>query len=264
MDKFEKLKELKALLDNGVLNQDEFDKLKNEMLFSEDKINSNLSVDSITFTKAGSHKNRINESGKSNSERNVFEEIAIKNNQKINYKIPQKNNNNLIYFAVFIGVILFFFFQNNNNVVNDSNQNSSQDNTTKSSSDSYIESSSTICKICGRNFTGDGYDKIDGVWQRNTNMQTELCSQNCAMVEDQRQNQKYNDILVKHGYEPIDDSQSSSSNHAQPNSNGFFTGSDGQLHQASPCGNCHHTGYVEMGDGMQVCPMCDGKGEKIY
>lgn len=266
MDKYERLKKLKSLLDKGLLNQDEFNKLKNEILFSVDKTNSNSSVDSITFNKEGSQKNRINESGKSNSERNVFEEIAIKNNLKTNYNIPQKNNNKLIYFAVFIGVLIFFFFQNNNNVVNDSNQNSSQDTTTKSSSDNYLESSSTICKICGKSFTGDGYDKIDGVWQRNTNMQTELCSQNCAMVEDQRQNQKYNQILEKNGYAPIDFDKNSTNSSSGGD---YHMGNDGRIYENNKCQLCKGTGIETAnnlmgGQDSRVCPMCDGRGVRTY
>jgi hypothetical protein len=257
MDKYEKLKELKTLLDNGVLNQDEFNKLKNEILFSDDVIPKNDSGYN-TFSKSEGFDNEQNDSTKSDIKSNVYEDIAFKYVQNV----KKKSNNNLILFIVIAGIIIFFYnYDINSNTIN--SNDSIQDSKT-TTTEELVENESTICTICGRNFTGDGYDKIDGVWQRNTNMQTELCSQNCAMVEDQRQNQKYNDILVKHGYEPIDDSQSSSSNHSQPNGNGFFTGSDGQLHQASPCGNCHHTGYVEMGDGMQVCPMCDGKGEKIY
>ena len=255
MDKYEKLKGLKSLLDNGLLNQDEFEKLKNEILFANNK---------------GSNQEQ-NEPKKTNIERNILEEITYKNrnvledisknNTKSNIETPSKNKNNngLILLAVFLGVLIFFSNLNKN----DKSKESTIDSTITSSENKPIENSSTKCIICGRIFSGDGYDKIDGVWQKNTNMQTELCSQNCAMIEDQRQNQKYNTILQKHGYPPIN-SQGSTSNHVQTNSNGYFTGSDGQLHQSSPCGNCHHTGYINMGDGIQVCPMCNGRGETIH
>jgi hypothetical protein len=171
MDKYEKLKELKTLLDNGVLNQDEFNKLKNEILFSDDKITSDESEITNNYSKPESFDNEQKNYTKSNVERNIFEEIAFKNNQKINYNIPQKNNNNLIYFAVFIGVILFFFFQNNNNVVNDSNQNSSQDTTTTSNSSDYSSSSTSSsssssyssdnkCSWCGKSFSGEHYTHL--------------------------------------------------------------------------------------------------------
>ncbi len=245
MDKYDKLIEVKDLLNKGLINQEEFDKLKKEILF----VNNENSYQEQNAPK------------KTTSERKIFEEITYKNNEKSNIENPSKNKNNrgLILFAVFFGVLIFFSNLNKN----DKSKESTIDSTTTSTENKAIENNSTKCLICGRIFTGDGYDKIDGVWQKNTNMQTELCSQNCAMIEDQRQEQKYNSILEKHGYAPIN-SQGSTSNHAQPNSNGYFTGNDGQLHQSSPCGNCNHTGYIDMGDGMQVCPMCNGRGETIH
>lgn len=240
MDKYDKLKEFKDLFDKGLINKEEFSKLKNEILFD------------LKFKKDST----------SNQKHNV--EIDIKENSSTTIPNETVNNGKKIYtffIILFCALILGLSIKKDfpKEVKGESN-NSTTSPTINSSS----QKTTTVCKICGRNFTGDGYDKIDGVWQKNTSLQTELCSQNCGMIEDQRMNQKYNRILVKHGYAPIDYSESSTSNHAQPNNNGFFTGSDGQLHQASPCGNCNHTGFINMGDGIQVCPMCNGKGEIIH
>lgn len=230
-DKYEKLKKLKTLLDNGLINQDEFNKLKNEILFSDD----------------------------------------LETTPQKEIQIVKKKSNNIMLLVSIVGIVLFVYnlnkikdsFESNLDEVNKSSQ-SNQDSENVSPVDNSNANNSSTCKICGQKFTGDGYDEIDGVWQRNTNIQTELCSPNCGMIEGQRIDEKYNTILKKHGYQPINSNQSSTSNHAQPNSNGFFTGSDGQLHQVSPCGNCRHSGFINMGDGIQVCPMCNGKGEIIH
>lgn len=117
MDKYQKLKELKSLLDNGLLNQDEFNKLKNEILFSEDVILKNDSENHNTFSKTESFENVQIDSKKPNVERNIFEEIAFKNSQKTKFKTPPKTQNvktktrnNLILFALIFGIVLFFKF----------------------------------------------------------------------------------------------------------------------------------------------------------
>ena len=277
MDKYDKLKELKTLLDKGLLNENEFSKLKNEILFEnknniEESFKDKKIYDRAKENNAFSHADDI--SLNKYSKIKLIDKLDKESNNKLNkqksvkYNDYSNNDNSLKNIFIIVGVIMAFFIWTINKDKSSLDQNNISTptiDTTSTQINNSQENYMTTCKICGRSFSGDGYDKIDGVWQRNTNMQTELCSSNCAMIEGQRQDQKYNDILVKHGYAPIDfDAQSSTSNHAQPNRNGFFTGSDGQLHQASPCGYCHHTGFIDSGDGMQVCPMCDGKGEKIY
>lgn len=239
MDRYEKLKELKTLLDSGVLNQDEFNKLKNEILFDEGKCDETLK-----------DYYKINDEEKIDSTNSFFSDVENNNlsNEYIKNNTNDKKKANLfinieIIIAVLLGFFIWVEYSNKSNL-NDNNESTKNSNFYPKTStiNNSQENILTTCKICGRSFSGDGYDKIDGVWQRNTNMQTELCSSNCAMT----------------------DVQSSTSNRTQPNSNGFFTDSDGELHQVSPCGYCHHTGFIDSGDGMQVCPICDGKGEKIY
>jgi hypothetical protein len=67
MDIYKKLKELKSLLDNGLLNQDEFEKLKNEILFANNEYSNQ----------------EQNEPKKTNIERNILKEITYKNRNKI-------------------------------------------------------------------------------------------------------------------------------------------------------------------------------------
>ena len=266
MDMYEKLKGLKELFDKGLLNEDEFSKLKSEILFG-----SKIEAQSI------------NESNKTNKQQSKEElnkafsngEISGYQYNELSNELAEKSNNNsnedhsvrfLLITLVVAGVLFFTFSIKKSNAQNNSAVQDTLSTTTSAPIiNNTIEKTNTTCKICGRTFSGDGYDKIDGVWQRTSRLQTELCSQNCAIIDDQRQNQKYNAILQKHGYAPIDfDSKTSNSGHAQPNKNGYFTDDNGQLHQASPCGYCHHTGYIDMGDGMQLCPMCNGRGEIIH
>jgi hypothetical protein len=113
LDKYEKLKELKSLLDKGLLDENEFSKLKNEILFSDDGISKNDSGHN-TLSNTESYENEQNNSPKPNVERNIFEEIAFKNNQKINIgsppKVKTKINNNLVLFVVIVVIVLFFKF----------------------------------------------------------------------------------------------------------------------------------------------------------
>jgi hypothetical protein len=261
MDDYEKLKDLKDLSDRGLINELEFSKLKNDILFSSK--NNEVPIKESENKKTPRTKEELN--------RDLANGLisGFEYNELCNELIKKSNGNStedhsakfLVIILVIVGVLFFTFSINKSN--NPNNNSAAQDTLSSSSSTPTIDNSSenttTTCKICGRNFSGDGYDKIDGAWQRTSRLQTELCSPNCASIDDQRQTQKYNQILEKHGYAPINNS-----GHAQPNQNGYFTDNNGQLHQASPCYNCRQTGYVEMGDGIQACPMCNGKGEIIH
>jgi hypothetical protein len=88
-DKYEKLKKLKTLLDDGLLNQDEFDKLKNEILFEEAKT-KNL-------------KEKIDNSIKINNEtNNVKELLTNRNNSK---------KSNLKYYLLIIIIAIGIFIK---------------------------------------------------------------------------------------------------------------------------------------------------------
>ena len=75
MDIYKKLKELKSLLDNGLLNQDEFEKLKNEILFANNEYSNQ----------------EQNEPKKTNIERNILEEITYKNRNVLEDISKNKN-----------------------------------------------------------------------------------------------------------------------------------------------------------------------------
>jgi hypothetical protein len=236
MDKYEKLKELKKLFDKNILTETEYSKLKNEILF-----NNRIGNDLIDWNKQDNK----------NDSRIYFD-------SKVKTKSKNSSGTSLILILLLVFTCVFCL----KNVDSDNASNQIKTDTTSKSNRSSVDNDSTVCKICGHKYSGDGYDLIDGVWKQNTNIQTELCSPNCGMIEEERLDKKYNVILEKHGYKPVNFNQNST--RIQPNSNGFFTGSDGQLHQSSPCGYCHHTGFVDIGDGIQVCPICDGKGEIIH
>lgn len=266
MDKYEKLKDLKDLFDKGLLNENEYSNFKNEILFEPKKVDDRIietDIPKIQKTKSELNSDFANGLISGYEYNEMSNQLMEKNNNSSN------EDHSVKYFLIIIIIAVVLFTTFSINKSNNQNNNSTIQDTLSSSSsnppiDNTSENTTTTCKVCGRNFSGDGYDKIDGVWQRNSSMQTELCSQNCAMIEDQRMNDKYNAILEKHGYAPIENSSGSNSTHAQPNKNGYFTDNNGQLHQASPCYNCRQTGYVEMGDGIEKCPMCNGRGEIIH
>lgn len=245
-----KLEQIKQLLDSKVITESEYKLLKQEILFKKD------STDEI--------KKNVSVPPKSSVENFV-------GSKKINSAKPEKNSGSNAYVAVVVFFLfLFFGIWNSKESHTDSNSNASNDTVSSAieSSNDSSNNSATTCKICGRNFYGDGYDKIDGIWQRNTSMQTELCSPSCAMKEEKNIDEKYDNILRKYGYNT---SESSSMQDAPIQHYGeHHVGSDGRIYENSSCSLCRGTG-IESGRNIatgeleqRVCPMCEGRGVQSY
>ena len=86
------------------------------------------------------------------------------------------------------------------------------------------------------------------------------------MVEDQKQNQKYNQILKKHGYAPINFDKNSTNSSSGGD---YHMGNDGLIYENNKCQLCKGTGIETAnnlmgGQDSRVCPMCDGRGVRTY
>jgi hypothetical protein len=232
------LEKIKQLLDTKVISESEYIVLKEEILF-----------------KRNSKKEDLNIKPKFESSKESDTKAYHHNNEK-------SSNNTYTYLFIFCFIIGFLVWNSNDN--SDETQSESDIISTENSSvetDSYV--STTICKICGNEFSGDGYDKIDGIYQRNTNIQTELCSSSCARIEEKNIEDKYDKILEKNGYK-------SSKYFSIDNDDRLKVGKDGRLYESKPCSLCNGTG-IESGRNImtgevegRICPMCDGRGVRSY
>lgn len=98
-------------------------------------------------------------------------------------------------------------------------------------------------------------------------MQTELCSPSCAMKEEKNIDEKYDEILRKHGY----NSSSNSSMQDAPiqHYGEYIEGTDGRIYENNKCGLCNGTGIEKnmsslSDDYGRICPMCNGRGVRSY
>lgn len=272
MDNYEKLKDLKDLFDRGLINELEFSKLKNNILFSGK--NNEVPIKESENKKTSRTKEELNRD-LANGLISGFEYNELCNDliEKSNSNSNEDHSAKFLVIILVICAILFGAYS----IKKSSPQNNSAVQDTLSTTTSApilnatIEKTTTKCKICGINFSGDGYDKIDGVWQRTSRLQTELCSPNCANIDDQRQTQKYNQILQKHGYAPINNLKKCSTcmGHYV---NGFcdMCGAASQervnqsLKNRPNCEGCNGMGYVNGYNGNQLCPACKGTGKLTY
>jgi hypothetical protein len=246
------LEELKKLFEAKSITESEYDLLKEEILFK---------------------KNNIQDIIPKNNESNQYkgESLTEKNKPLINIRQKEKNNNSIVYiivFFLFIGFCIFKSKDNHNNY--DSNSINDTINSSEDINDSSSYNSSTICKICGIKFSGDGYDRIDGTWQKNTSMQTELCSPSCAREQSEKMDKTYDDILEKHGYQKVFTEKCSRC------SGDFVEGFCERCGAASAekvnetysnmpnCEMCSGTGVSDGYDGKRICSVCNGKGKQTY
>lgn len=256
MDKYEKLKEIKDLFDKGLLNENEYSKFKNEVLFKE-RTEHNLINHNI---QENTKNQQIHLDNEIRTEPKLFSAATL-----------------IIICCLLFGFFFFVKNKDNSDVPTQTPPDTTKESNSSSSINNSVENNSTICKICGRKFTGDGYDKIDGVWEQNTSIQTELCSPNCAMIEGQKQEQKYNTILEKHGYAPIENTQSSTNSQVCSNCMGHYVnGFCDMCGAASPervsqslsnrpnCEGCNGMGYVSGYNGRHLCSACRGTGKLTY
>jgi hypothetical protein len=167
-------------------------------------------------------------------------------------------------------LIVFFFYKCGGN-----NQEKQSEPTTVESSeetlnnDSNTESSST-CNICGRDFSGNGYEEqLDGsITELEYPYSNQLCSPTCA----RKASQKLEDVADEYGI----DLNESTSLRCQRCSGHYEDGFCNLCGGASPervnqsnqnranCEMCQGKKYVEGYDGFKVCPVCNGTGKESY
>ena len=171
------------------------------------------------------------------------------------------NSKLLIILAVIVGVIVFMvtFWDNNSKSKNSTPGTNNSPTSSSNNGSNYV--SYTKCSICGRQFTGNGYEEVsDGVWKLcKDGEQSYICSPECGMVHTR----KMNELMQKAGV-------STKCSHC-----GLGTYQNGYCNYcgaASPervnesysnmpkCQGCNGTGWRD----NEVCPLCDGKGVKVY
>jgi hypothetical protein len=238
-----KLENIKKLLEANSITQSEYDKLKEEILFKKNFVDFKVNDNENT--------------------KNVLDKNSNFGGQYIDQRQPLNQNNWLISIILFflMGGFWIWTSKDDNGNINSSTQINDTLSSSIDNNDSF--NSKTNCKICGENFSGDGYDKIDGVWQKNTNMQTELCSQSCAMKEEKNIDEKYDEILRESGY------NSSMKDAPIEHYGDYNEGSDGRIYESNKCGLCNGTGIEKNMSSLsdeygRICPMCKGRGVRSY
>lgn len=102
------------------------------------------------------------------------------------------------------------------------------------------ETTGGVCDICGKHFTGRGYEEVsEGVWEETKEpYQSFVCSRECGL----KHTSSWEKLVGKKR--------------------------DGRIYEKEPCGLCNGTGIEEvhnsLGDVRRVCPMCHGKGYENY
>ncbi len=167
-------------------------------------------------------------------------------------------------------LIVFFFFKcGGNNEQKQSEQTTVESTEETLNNNSNTESSST-CNICGREFSGNGYEEqLDGsITELEYPYSNQLCSPTCA----RKASQKLEDVADEYGI----DLNESSSSRCQRCSGHYVDGFCNLCGGASPervnqsnqnranCEMCQGNKYVDGYDGFKVCPVCNGTGKESY
>jgi hypothetical protein len=246
------LEEIKKLFEAKSITESEYDLLKEEILFKKKNI-----------------QNLIPKNKESNKYKG--ESFTDKDKPLINIRQNSKEKHTLVYIIIGFFIIGLWFWNSKNNS-SDNNSNTGIDtlNTISTTDENISETSATVCKICGNKFNGDGYDKIGGIWQKNTSMQTELCSPSCAREQSEKMDKTYDDILEKNGYQKVFTKKCTNCNGNYVD--GFCercgAASAEKVNEAYSnmpnCEWCGGTGFSDGYDGKRICSVCNGKGKQTY
>lgn len=180
------------------------------------------------------------------------------------------NYSPFVYFMrglILVGFLIIFFFVKCSG--SKSETQSSESTNQSLVKDSNTESTNT-CNICGRVFSGNGYEEqIDGrITELSDEYQGYLCSPNCA----RKASQKLDDVADKYGIDANESSNSNCQRCSGRYENGFCNICGGaspervnesNLNRAS-CKMCQGNGYVEDYNGVKTCPVCSGTGKESY
>lgn len=226
MNKYYKLKEVKDLLDKGLINQEEFDRLKNEVLFEAKSQNESISNKSNSF----------------NAEQN--NNPSISTNEKV--------NNGKIFYTFFI--ILFCALIIGLNIKNNPSKDKTIENTNSSTQPATTENNviSNSCAICGRSFEGGGYEEVsEGNWQLLKEGIGSICSPQCGI----KSTQNLIDVAKKYGVDVENNSGNYSNNQKCSRCMGHYI--DGFCNM---CGAASTEKVSESMSNRQNCSLCNGKG----
>ena len=179
-----------------------------------------------------------------------------------------------VYFMrglIFVSFLIVFFFYKcgGNNQEKQSEPTTVESTEETLNNDSNTESSST-CNICGRDFSGNGYEEqLDGsITELEYPYSNQLCSPTCA----RKASQKLEDVADEYGI----DLNESTSSRCQRCSGHYEDGFCNLCGGASPervnqsnqnranCEMCKGNKYIEGYDGVKVCPVCNGTGKESY
>lgn len=240
-----KLENLKQLYDSKAISETEYNVLKEEVLFRHNE-------------------NKIQTCNQSNNQNSVQKQKSAINTRK-----RTKENDFIAYILIFCFLIGFFLLRKSNSSNDSGSSEISTDSTTVVNETTSYDSR-TVCRICGTKFYGDGYDRIDGVWQKNTSMQTELCSPSCAREHSEKMDKTYDDILEKHGYQKVFTKKCSrcGSNYVDGFCERCGAASLEKVNETYSkmpnCEMCSGTGITDGYDGKRICSVCNGKGKQTY
>lgn len=179
-----------------------------------------------------------------------------------------------VYFMrglIFVSFLIVFFFYKcgGNNQEKQSEPITVESTEETLNNDSNTESSST-CNICGRDFSGNGYEEqLDGsITELKYPYSNQLCSPTCA----RKASQKLEDVADEYGI----DLNESTSSRCQRCSGHYEDGFCNLCGGASPervnqsnqnranCEMCQGNKYVEGYDGFKICAVCNGTGKESY
>ena len=214
------------------------DSMPNDLYMKKAEISqkrNQLDAQENTALEKSDYKRLSNEYTKLKSEVEIYTKEC--NNRGIN-----KNNDEVI--SEIEGKIKKFteLYENYNSNSKGSNAQSNE----VTSSNSTV--STTICSICGRQFTGSGYEEVvEGIWKPCSNPQylCQVCSPSCGMRHTAKMNGILNQLNIK--------------NHSN----------DGRVYEKDVCPLCKGTGIERPMNNLtnetgRICPMCDGRGVRSY
>ena len=185
------------------------------------------------------------------------EQVTVKSNSN---KHPVK-----VYVYAFIIMFLFLGISlvcknmksSEGSSTSTSESSSSSSNSTSSSSESKQIDNTNTCNICGKEFTGKGYEEVsEGVWKPcQEPYQSSICSPSCGL----QSTRNIDKVLEKYGINPSTIHDNNSSHES----------SDGRIYENNACPLCNGTGIEKNTSHLsdeygRICPMCDGKGVRSY
>ena len=182
-------------------------------------------------------------------------------------KSPRLLLSYLIFFIVFGS---FFYFKEFYLKKEKQSESPTIETTVESLNNDSNTESSTSCNICGKMFSGNGYEEQpDGSFEElEYPYSNQLCSPSCA----RKATQKLDDVANTYGIDLKESSISRCERCSGHYEHGFCNmcggASSERVNQSNQnkanCEMCQGSKYVEGYDGFKVCPVCNGSGNESY